>query len=353
MICLLAFDLSQAYVVPPVPFSYSISSNIMQDSSRLDMSPMPYVPYYPDKARKDYMWLDIYNALGRERTLFVGRFLDEESCNQLIASLVWLSSQDDKKPITLYFNVPGSIIKPAFAVYDVMRRMTCPLRTINAGLTCGMGALLCAVGTPGERYALPNSRFLVGRTGMEDAFQGQAVDMAKAVMEVQKDNIKFETELARLIGQPLDKLKTDLNRDFYLTAAEAAAYGVVDKVMLPHKPVKMQQNRGSDNQVINFGHFAEAHKVKAGPDDIIAKTPNDPNFDKYTAEELAKLGYDGSAGQRKKKKKGLDPNRGAANRFAGSRLKPPVINRDDDDEDDGASGKDYNKGRDKFKNAGF
>ena len=64
--------------------------------------------------------------------------------------------------------------------------------------------------------------------------------------------------------------------------------------MLPHKPVKMQQNRGSDNQVINFGHFAEAHKVKAGPDDIIAKTPNDPNFDKYTAEEMAKLGYDGS-----------------------------------------------------------
>ena len=140
-------------------------------STRLDMAGMPYVPFYPDKSKKDYMWLDIYNALGRTRTLFVGRFMDDEAANQLIASLIWLESQSNKDPITLYFNVPGCIIKPSFAVYDTMRRMTCPLRTINAGLTVGMGALLCAVGTPGERYALPNSRFLVGRTGLEDGFR--------------------------------------------------------------------------------------------------------------------------------------------------------------------------------------
>merc|ERR1712146_628633 len=163
------------------------------------------------------MWLDIYNALGRTRTLFVGRFMDDEAANQLIASLVWLESQSDKDLITLYFNVPGCIIKPSFAVYDTMRRMTCPLRTVNAGLTVGMGALLCALGTPGERYSLPNRRFLIGKTGLEDAFQGQSVEIAAAVRDVMGDNVKFAGELARLTGNPLEKINNDLRRDFYLT----------------------------------------------------------------------------------------------------------------------------------------
>ena len=94
----------------------------------------PMVPYYPDKLRpKEYQWMDIYNALGRERTLFVGRFLDDESSNQLIASLIWLQGLNSKEPITMYFNVPGAISKPALAVYDTMRRMTCPLHTVNIG----------------------------------------------------------------------------------------------------------------------------------------------------------------------------------------------------------------------------
>lgn len=97
---------------------------------------VPMVPYYPF-GTKDYQWMDIYNALGRERTLFVGRFLDTESCNQLIASLLWLQQQDQFKPIKMYFNCPGSISKPSLAVFDVIRRMKCPITTINSGLTVG------------------------------------------------------------------------------------------------------------------------------------------------------------------------------------------------------------------------
>ena len=191
----------------------------------------PLVPYYPDKARpREYQWMDIYNALGRERTLFVGRFLDDESANQLIASMIWLQGQNKKDPITMYFNVPGAISKPALAVYDVMRRMTCPLHTINIGLTVGTGALLCSVGTAGHRMALPNSRFLMSRTGMEDGFQGQSVEISLAVSEVMKDNVKVQEELAKLCGQPLVKIQADMKRDFYLTAAEAVAYGLIDKV---------------------------------------------------------------------------------------------------------------------------
>lgn len=316
----------------------------------LRMAGMPYVPYYPDKSKRDqYQWLDIYNALGRERTLFVGRFLDDEACNQLIASLVWLQGQSSKEPITLYFNVPGCIIKPSFAVYDIMRRMECPLITINAGLTVGMGALLCSVGTPGMRYALPNSRFLMGRTGLEDGFQGQASDMALMVADVMKDNVKFCGEMARLTGQPIEKINADMKRDYYLTAAEAAAYGVIDEVMIPKQPVKMMRYRGDDDDVVTFGHFSEVRKVKSGPADKVVQW-NAQEFDKYAADQMANQGYDGAGGSRKSSR--IDPrtlrNGGGANRFAGSRCKPPAPKKpvDNDRAEDG-------DGEDPFKNTGW
>ena len=300
-------------------------ASLGRSSSSRAMAGMPYVPYYPDKAKKDYMWLDIYNALGRTRTLFVGRFLDEEAANQLIASLIWLQGQNDKDPITLYFNVPGCIMKPSFAVYDPMMRMSCPLRTVNAGLTVGMGALLCAMGTPGERYSLPNSRFLIGRTGLEDGFQGQSVDIAHAVRDVMSDNVKFAGELARLTGNPLEKINNDLKRDFYLTGAEAAAYGVVDKVMVPEQPVKMMRYRGADDAVVNYGHFSEARKVKSGPADVV-KQWNGAEFDEFAANEMAKVGYDGGPGGKRSDR--IDPrslrNGGGENRFANSRCRPPA-----------------------------
>ena len=283
---------------------------------------VPMVPYYPNKNSKDYMWMDIYNALGRTRTLFVGRFLDEEAANQLIASLIWLQGQSDKDPITLYFNVPGSIIKPSLAVYDVMRRMTCPLITINAGLTVGMGALLCAVGTQGSRYALPNSRFLMSRVGLEDGFQGQASDIALMVSDVMKDNRKMTSELARLCGVPLEKLQNDMKRDFYLTAAEAAAYGLVDKVMVPAQPVKMMRYRGEDDDTVGFGHFSEVRLLKSGPTDKVVQHAEKEKFDQYAAEEMAKKGYDQGRPTQQSIKKA-----GAAARFANSRLKPPGISK--------------------------
>lgn len=145
---------------------------------------VPYVPYFPRKGSKDYMWMDIYNALGRDRTLFVSRYLDDESCNQLIASLIWLQSDNKNDPITMYFNVPGAVSKPAMAVFDVMQRMKCPLVTINTGLTVGIGALLCAAGTPGKRSAMPNARFLISKTGIDDGTEGQAIDINLQVQEV-------------------------------------------------------------------------------------------------------------------------------------------------------------------------
>lgn len=318
-----------------------INLNVRQQSSSSSLNTLqmaggrvPLVPYYPNKGSKDYQWMDIYNALGRKRTLFVGRFLDEEACNQLIASLIFLQGENSDKPITLYFNVPGSILKPAFAVYDVMRRMTCPLITINMGLTVGMGALLCAVGSKGKRFAFPNARFLIAKTGLEDGLQGQAVGLGLAVQEVMRDNEKVVDELSRLCGQPPLKLKEDIRRDFYLTSAEAAAYGIIDRILMPASPVKMARHRGDDDDRVRYGHFAEAQKLKSGPTEkmIDYRVSSEEDVDEFATEEMM------NSGMTSEDQKTPPPSRkrltahdikkgGAATRFAGARCRPPGSNK--------------------------
>ena len=243
----------------------------------------------------------------------------------------------------------GSIIKPSLAVYDVMRRMKCPLKTINAGLTVGMGCLLCAVGTSGMRYALPNSRFLMARVGLEDGTQGQASDIALAVADVMNDNRKVTLEMARLCGVPLAKLENDMKRDFYLTAAEAAAYGVVDHVMTPAHPVKMMRYRGEDDDVVNFGHFSEVRLLKSGPLEKVVQHADKEAFDRYAAEEMAKKGYDGANGRRLTQQD--IKKAGAAGRFANSRLKPPGLSKPPKPKTEGPNDNDDDKG--KFANTGW
>lgn len=145
-----------------------------------------------------------------------------------------------------------------------MKRMTCPLITINMGLSVGMGAVLCSMGTQGRRFALPNARFLMSRVGFEDAFQGQASDIALAVKEVLKENDRVLKELADITQQPFDKVQRDFKRDFYLTAPEAVQYGIIDAVMTPNQAVKVKVYRGRDDRVVGFGHFSESRKVQ-GP----------------------------------------------------------------------------------------
>ena len=177
-------------------------------------------------------------------------------------------------------------------------------------------------------FAMPNSRLLIARTGMEDGFQGQAVEIKAAVANVMKDNSKVISELARLCGQPVLKLETEIKRDFYLTAPEAAAYGLIDKVMTPSQPVKMMRYRGSDDDVITFGHFSEARRVKEGPLDKVPSPENDEAFDEYAAEQM----------------KRAPPKK--ADRFSGSRCKPISISPSG-----GGDGKDKVK-KDLSKNSG-
>jgi ATP-dependent Clp protease protease subunit len=137
---------------------------------------VPNTPYY--------QFVPIGQRFYRERIIILTDFLDEARSNNLIATLLYLKQQDSTKQITLYFNVPGALMKPSLAVYDTIKSLKCPVMTLNLGLATGMAAFLCAAGTPGKRFALPNSRFLLQKTGLDDPYRGQAVDIALRVRNV-------------------------------------------------------------------------------------------------------------------------------------------------------------------------
>jgi ATP-dependent Clp protease protease subunit len=255
---LLALLTTAAAYVTQQPKSVAPGRTAPRSSIVLGPQSVPQVPYSPPGAEQgQHMYVDIYQALYRDRIMLVGNFLDEEQANSLIALLLFMRFEDPRKPISIYFNVPGALMKPCLAVYDTLRTLECPVTTVNLGLATGMGAFLCGAGTKGMRYALPNARFLMQRTGLDDPYQGQASDIGLMVRENLRDNDRMEKALVTMTGHPLEKIKKDMHRpasairggrivagispkrcsrrsrDFYLSAHEAVQYGLIDKVLIP------------------------------------------------------------------------------------------------------------------------
>lgn len=182
----------------------------------------------------------------RDRTLMIGKFIDEETANEIISIILYMRKEDYRGDISIYFNVPGALLRPALAIYDLLEQTkeNCDIETVNLGLCTGMGAFLCAAGTKGKRSAMPNSRFLLQRTGLDEVLRGQATDIVLEVKNVKKCNDRMESELSLLTGQPVEKIQNDLKRDFYLSSDEAVQYGLIDQVLLP-APLK-RAARGQD-----------------------------------------------------------------------------------------------------------
>lgn len=182
----------------------------------------------------------------RDRTLMINKFIDESTANNIISIILYMRKENPRDPISIYFNCPGAILRPALAVYDLLlqTRENCEIQTVNLGLCVGMGAILCGAGTKGKRSAFPNSRFLLHRTGLDQPIRGQARDIALEVKNVKAWNDRMENELATITGQPLDRIQNDLKRDFYLSSDEAVQYGLIDQVLLP-SPLK-RAARGKD-----------------------------------------------------------------------------------------------------------
>lgn len=187
--------------------------------------PLPYV--YERDGRQERAW-DIYSRLLKDRIVFIGTPIDDFVANSVIAQLLFLQMEDPKKDINLYINSPGGSITDGMAIYDTMQMLNCDVVTYCIGLAASMGTVLLSAGTPGKRYALPNSRVMIHQpTG---GAGGQTSDISIAAREILRWRQKINEVLAEHTGQDVEKIGRDSDRDFYMTAEEAREYGVVDEV---------------------------------------------------------------------------------------------------------------------------
>ncbi len=172
---------------------------------------------------------DIYSRLLRERIVFLGTPIDDGVANLIVAQLLFLRSEDPAKEIAMYINSPGGSSTAMFAIHDTMQFLGTPVATYCVGQAASAGAFLLATGSPGKRFALPNSRVLLHQPhgGME----GQSADLEIHAREIVRMRRRADEILAEHSGQPVEKIRDDTDRDFILTAEEAKAYGVIDHVV--------------------------------------------------------------------------------------------------------------------------
>jgi len=187
------------------------------------------VPIVVEQTARGERSYDIYSRLLRERIIFLGTGIDDMVANLVIAQLLFLESEDPDKDINFYINSPGGLVTSGLAIYDTMQYIKPDVQTICIGQAASMGALLLSAGTNGKRFALPHSRILIHQP--MGGFQGQATDIEIHAREILRMRAELNDILVRHTGQPLDKIETDTERDFFMGGEEAVDYGIVDRVI--------------------------------------------------------------------------------------------------------------------------
>ncbi|HEY9613488.1 MAG TPA: ATP-dependent Clp endopeptidase proteolytic subunit ClpP [Allocoleopsis sp.] len=172
---------------------------------------------------------DIYSRLLRERIVFLGTQVDDTVADSIVAQLLFLDAEDPEKDIQLYINSPGGSVTAGMAIYDTMQQIRPDIVTICFGLAASMGAFLLTAGAHGKRMALPSSRIMIHQP--LGGAQGQAIDIEIQAREILYHKRTLNQLLARHTGQPLDKIEADTERDFFMSAAEAKDYGLIDQVI--------------------------------------------------------------------------------------------------------------------------
>lgn len=190
---------------------------------------MNLIPTVIEKSQYGERAYDIYSRLLKERIIFLGGPITDAMANAIIAQLLFLDSQDQKKDIQLYINSPGGVVTSGLAIYDTMQYVKADVSTICIGIAASMGAVLLAAGAKGKRYMLPNSEVLLHQ--VMGGAEGQAVDIDIAARQILKVKDRLNQILAKHTGQDIKRLEKDTDRDFFMSAEEAKSYGVVDKIL--------------------------------------------------------------------------------------------------------------------------
>ncbi|MEB3348518.1 MAG: ATP-dependent Clp protease proteolytic subunit [Cyanobacteriota bacterium] len=190
---------------------------------------IPSVPYRLPGSQYE-RWISIYNRLAVERILFLGQEVNDGVANSLVAQMLYLDSEDNSKPIYLYINSPGGSVTAGLAIFDTMQYVKSEVVTICVGLAASMGAFLLAAGSKGKRLALPHSRIMIHQP-LGGTSQRQASDIEIEANEILRIKDMLNQSMAEMTGQPLDKIEKDTDRDYFLSAAEAVEYGLIDRVI--------------------------------------------------------------------------------------------------------------------------
>ncbi len=194
------------------------------------------VPIVVEQTGRGERSYDIYSRLLKDRIIFIGTPIDDHVANLVIAQLLFLQMEDAKKDISIYINSPGGSVTAGLAIYDTMQFVTCDVNTYCTGIAASMGAVLLCAGTKGKRYALPNSDIMIHQ--VSGGAQGQASDVERQVEFMFKLKKRLNRILAHHTGKSVEQVERDADRDNYMTADEAAAYGLVDEVVKSRKEIK-------------------------------------------------------------------------------------------------------------------
>jgi ATP-dependent Clp protease protease subunit len=194
------------------------------------------VPIVVEQTGRGERSYDIYSRLLKDRIIFIGTAIDDNVANLVIAQLLFLQMDDGKKDISIYINSPGGSVTSGLAIYDTMQFVTCDVNTYCVGIAASMGAVLLAAGTKGKRYALPNSDIMIHQ--VSGGAQGQASDVERQVEFMFKLKKRLNGILSHHSGKPIEQVANDADRDYYMTATEAKAYGLVDEVVSSRKEIK-------------------------------------------------------------------------------------------------------------------
>ncbi len=195
------------------------------------LSPQSLIPYVIESDARGERGYDIYTRLLKERIIFLGTPINDQVANAIVAQLLFLDHEDPTKPISLYLNSPGGGIYAGMAIYDTMQQVQAPISTIAIGFAASFGTVLLTAGTSGYRYALPNATVHLHQP--LGGAQGQATDIEIQAREIIRLRSQLNHILSKHTGQAIEKIAEDTERDYYMTAAQAKEYGLIDEVLEP------------------------------------------------------------------------------------------------------------------------
>jgi ATP-dependent Clp protease protease subunit len=196
---------------------------------------IPYPQVIETTHRGERAW-DIFSRLLKDRIVFLGTEINDDVANIIIAQLLYLESEDPDKEIMLYVNSPGGVISSGLAIYDTMQYVRCPISTLCLGFAASMASVLLCAGSQGRRFALPNARVMIHQP--LGGARGQATDIEIQAREIGRLRTLLNEIYNRHTGQPIDKIKNDTERDNYMSAVDAKAYGLIDEVLNYRKDIK-------------------------------------------------------------------------------------------------------------------